>query len=76
MEFREVGKNPRGAFEDRANFIFGASRRIVLLSQAVSRTASNTVASKLSIPVLVEATRSFIQNLLTRRTVLVQRHWS
>jgi hypothetical protein len=53
LNFREVGKNPRGAFEDRANFIFAASR-IVLLSQAVNRTASNTVASKLSIPVLVK----------------------
>jgi hypothetical protein len=71
-----MGKSPRGAFEDRANLSCGASIRNVLLSQAVSGTASNTVASRLPIPVICEATRTCNQNLLTRRTVLGQRHWS
>jgi hypothetical protein len=69
---------PRGALKNRANFSSELSKRNVPRSQAMSGTASNTVASRLPIPVLLEATRSLKRNLLTRRTVLVQRNsrWS
>ena len=73
-----MGENPRGALENRANFNCESVRRIIPLSQAMSGTARYTVASRLPIPVIFEVTRSFIRNLLTRSTVLVQRHqrWS
>ena len=71
-------KIPRGALENRANFSCEPSRRNVPLSQVQSGTASNTVSSRLPIPVSLEVTRSVIENLLTRRTVLGQRNssWS
>ncbi len=69
-------KIPRGALENRANFSCEASRRNVPPSQAMSGTASNTVARRLPISVLLEATRSLIQKLLTRSTVLGQRNSS
>ena len=73
-----MGKIPRGALEVRANLSCGGSKRNVPPSQAMSGTASNTVVRRLPIPVLFEATRSLTKNLLTRRTVLGQRHlgWS
>src|SRR6266446_801537 len=66
----------RAALDNCANFSSESPKRNVPRSQAMSGTASNTVASRLPIPVLFEATRSFNRNLLTRRTVLGQRHWS
>src|SRR5260370_631233 len=69
-------KGRHGARGGRASFDCESVRRIIPISQVMSGTANSTVASKLPIQVLFEATRSFIQNLLTGRTVLGQRHWS
>ena len=71
-----MGKNSRGAEEIRANRSCDALLKNVQLTEAMSRTASSEVASKVPIPVLDEGTREFALNLLTGRTVLVQRHSS
>jgi hypothetical protein len=59
----------------RANLIWEVLKKNVPRSHVISGTASTTVARKLLIPVIFEPTRLFTQNLLNKRTVLVQRNW-
>jgi hypothetical protein len=71
-----MGKNSRGTEEIRANRSCDALLKNVQLTEAMSRTVSSEVASKVPIPVLPDRTRGVAKNLLTGRTVLVQRHFS
>ena len=72
--FRKFGKFLRGASETRANLSRDALISNVPIIQVMIRAASSGVARKVPIPVKYDRTRPIAGNLLTGRTVLVQRH--
>ena len=63
----------RGAEEKRAHFSGSLSGSKAPLCRVMSDAPCGQVARTLATPVICEPTRVLTQNLLTRRTVLVQR---